>query len=493
MDWQKKILRDVFGWKRADGTRRYRTVYIEIPRKNGKSTFCAGIALYLLLGEEDLEPGAQIYSAAADTKQASIVFTEAQTMLLRSPLLSKRSQVYRRSLVRYSNRAGLRIPDGRYEVLSAEPKGKHGYNAYGIIIDELHEQPGRDLVDALVTSTGSRRQPIVFAITTAGWDRNSICWEYHERAQQILDGSLNLPSFYPVIFAVGEKDDWRDPSTWAKANPSLGIALKESVITEDAEIAKKTPTFENTFRRLHLNQWTEQETRFLPMESWDKCPKDPPDLEALKGRECFGGLDLSQTRDITALVLYWPDDHTVLPFFWIPEEQAHLKELRDGVPYLTWKAQGFVETTPGPVIDYRYIRQRVNEVFQQFKVHQINYDPANATQLALQLMDEDGHQNEMCLFRQGMLSMNEPTKRLEALVVSEQLRHGANPVLRWMATNAVAKVDPSGNVMLNKAKCQESKRRIDGLVALAMAIGGSIAPLESDEDSVYETRGLRTL
>ena len=293
--WQRdEIVRPLFGWKRADGTRRFRRAYIEIPRKNGKSTISAGIALALLM--LDAEPGVEVYSAAADRQQAAIVFDAASTMVQESPALAKFAEVYRRE---------IRVPklNGIYRVLSADAPTKHGLNAHGVIFDELHAQPNRELWDVLATSMGSRRQPMLVMITTAGYDRESICWEMHQYAQQVLRGDVDDPSFFAYIAAAEQEDDWTSPATWAKANPGLGVTVKRDYLEAEAQRAKQVPAYQNTFRRLHLNQWTSQESRWLDMTAWDRCGGELPDLS---GRVCYGGLDLASTTDIAALSLVFP-------------------------------------------------------------------------------------------------------------------------------------------------------------------------------------------
>lgn len=477
--WQRDdIIRPLFGWKRKDGTRLYRMAYIEVPRKNGKSTLAAGIALYLLFA--DGEAGAEIYSAAADRDQAAIVFETAKAMVEASPALKKRAKIYKRSIV---------VPRtaSSYKVLSADAPTKHGLNAHGIVFDELHAQPNRELWDVLATSTGAREQPLIVAITTAGYDRNSICWEQHDYARKVLDGVINDPSFFAYIAAADENDDWRDPRTWAKANPGLGVTVKKEYIEQEAKRAMEVPAYQNTFRRLHLNQWTQQDERWLDLAEWDaNAHLVVP--EKLKGQACYGGLDLASTTDIAALVLLFPREegtYDILPFFWIPEDNMREKENRDRVPYSTWVRQGFIYATPGNVIDYAAIRKKINELGAVYNIREIGHDPWNATQLALEL---NGDGFTMVPIRQGFASMSPPTKELLNLVLARKLRHGGNPVLRWMADSMVVKQDPAGNIKPDKSK---STARIDGMVALIMAIDR--ATRHREDKSVYEERGILTL
>lgn len=363
LPWQEHdVIRPLFGWKRPDGTRKYRTAYIEVPRKQGKSTLSAGIALYLLFADQ--EPGAEIYSAASDREQAAIVFELARDMVDRNPSLAKRSETYRRSIVVPSTASS-------YKVLSAESYTKHGINAHGIIFDELHAQPNRELWDVLTTSTGARRQPLIVTITTAGWDRNSICWEQHEYAEKVRDGIIEDPGFLPVIYNASNLD-WRTPEAWKKANPSLGVTVKPEFLETECRRAQEVPGYQNTFRRLYLDEWTTSEQRWLDMATWDACGEDV-DTATLEGRPCFAGLDLSSTLDITALVLAFPDatgGYDVMPYFWVPAENAQKRADRDRVPYPLWIQQGHIEATEGNVVDYDVIRTRINELNKRFNIRE---------------------------------------------------------------------------------------------------------------------------
>lgn len=455
-DWQaNNIIRPLFGWKRPDGTRRYRTAFIMIPRKAGKSTLAAGIGLYLLFA--DGEPGAEIYSAAADRDQAGIVFDMARGMVAASPMLEKRAESFKRSLV---------VPGtgSSYKVLSADAYTKHGLSAHGIIFDEVHAQPTRELWDVLTTSVGARRQPLTVAITTAGYDRHSLCFELYDYAVKVRDGVIDDPGFLPVIYEAGQDDDWKDPTTWRKAHPGIGVSVKEEFFAEECAKAQHLPAYENTFRRLYLNQWTEQDARWISLDTWDACNGALPDLE---GRECFAGLDLASTTDIAALVLVFPmpGGLFVMPFFWVPHEGMRRRSERDRVPYDAWVRDGLLEATEGDVIDYDVIRKRINDLAERYRIREIAVDRWNATQISTQLTS-DGF--EMVGFGQGMASMSGPMKELERRLLARELGHGGHAVLRWMAANVSARQDEAGNIKPDKAK---SSGRIDGIVATIMAIG----------------------
>lgn len=475
--WQRdEIIRPLFGWKRPDGTRRYRTVYVEVPRKNGKTTLMAGIGLYLLLA--DGEKGAEIYSAAGDKEQARLTFDLAKAMVEADPKLRSMAKVYRNSITFPKNGSS-------YKVISADAGTKHGFSAHGVLFDELHVQKDADLWDTLTTSVGARRQPVVLAITTAGtYDPESICWKLHQYALAVRDGRIEDDAFLPVIYAADPGADYRDPDTWAKANPGLGVSVKLDYLAGEAKRAEAEPSFENTFRRLHLNQWTQQVTRWIKIEDWDACKMERP---ALDGLACYGGLDLSTTTDISAFVLAFPpmDGRPLylLPHFWIPE--GKLANNGDRVPYELWERQGLLTVTDGDVVDYDRIRADINALGKRYSIEEIRYDAWNATQLANQLGEGDGF--HMTQVRQGW-SMNAPSKEFERLIVGGQLGHDGNAILHWMVSHVALRTDHNGNIKPDKAK---SAQRIDGVVASIMALSGTLTG--GAGPSVYTTRGLLTL
>lgn len=478
--WQREIVQNLFGWKRTvDGTRRYKRAYIFIPRKNGKSTLASGIGLYLLYA--DKEPGAEVYSAAADRDQASIVFDVAKQMVLASPDLAERSEVLKRVIF-------IRETHSVYRVLSADAPTKHGLNPHGIIFDELHAQRDRELWDVLTTGTGARRQSLTVALTTAGFDRQSICYELHQYAEKVRDGVIVDDSFLPVIYGAGAEDDWKLPDTWAKANPNLGVSVKLDYLAEEAARAAASPAYENTFKRLHLNIWTEQEDRYIPIDAWDGCGKAMDIAAAMRGRDCIAGIDLSTTTDLSAVVLLFPVDGSfyVLPFFFMPKENMPRREKQDRVPFSTWVRGGYVTATEGNVVDYDFIRAKINELGKVYNIREIAIDRWNATQLSTQLMG-DGF--EVTLFGQGFASLSAPTKHLLGLILSGKLVHDNNPVLRWQAANVAAEQDAAGNVKPSKKKSTE---RIDGIAALLNALGRAMVATESS-GSVYESRGFLEL
>lgn len=459
--WQQALLGCAFGWKQPNGLRRYREVFQYIPRKNGKTTQIGGLLNYVALC--DNEPGAQIYSAAADREQASLVYRQAKGMLLNHPELAGQCKIY-------SSYKSIEYPDNIiYKSLSAEADSKHGFNTHFVVIDELHAQANRNLVDVLLTGTGARLQPLVWYITTADFDRESICNEKHDYAAKVRDGIIQDKAFLPVIYEAKREDDWESPAVWRKANPNMGISISEDYLKRECERAKNSPTYLNTFKRLHLNIQTSSDVAWIPIEHWDACG-DAFNDEFLEGRKCFAGLDLSTTTDVSSLVMAFPpvkegDPTYVLPYFWIPGDSAEKREKRDRVPYQTWERQGYLTRTEGNVVDYRIIRRDIIRLSERFRIEEIAADRWNATQLLTDLMD-DGF--NVIQYGQGFRDMSAPTKDLEARVMSRNLKHNRHPVLRWMASNVMLKTDPAGNVKPDKAKSTE---RIDGIVALVMALG----------------------
>jgi len=479
--WQKKFIRKLFGYVNKDGTRRYRTAYLEIPRKNGKSELAAAIALYLLFA--DGEPGAEIYSAAADREQASLVFNAAATMVRKSKWLSGISRI-----VDSQKRIVFYKKNSFYRAISSEAYSKHGFNAHAVVYDELHVAPNRDLWDTLQTSMGARRQPLMLAITTAGYDRNSICWEVHEYARQVRDGVIKDPSFLPVIYSADPEDDWTDEKVWAKANPNLGVTIKLDFLRQECQRAKEIPAYQNTFRRLYLNQWTQQDTRWIDMEAWRECG-GKVDYEELANLRCWAGVDLSTTTDISSCALVFEPDSDgvvhVLSYNWVPRENIAARVRRDRVPYDLWAQQGHITATEGNVIDYDYIRIAItDEIKRRFPLLQVvGYDPWNATKWAIDLESEGVPVMEV---RQGFKTMSPACKELERLIIGRKLRHNNNPVLTWAMDNLVVAQDPAGNIKPAKDKSTE---RIDPAVAVIIAIS-TMLQSEAPEESAYESRGV---
>ena len=482
-EWQReKIIRPLFGTVNPDGARQYRTCYVELPRKNGKTTIASAIALYLLYA--DSEAGCEIYSAANDRQQAALVFNEAAAMVRQEHNLFNISKI-----IDSQKRIVYHRFNSFYCAISAEAYTKWGINAHGIIYDELHAAPDRDLWDTLTTSTGSRRQPLTLVITTAGFDRNSICWEQHNYALKVQNGIIEDPTFLPVIFSAPEDADWKDEKVWKSSNPALGTFRNIDEMRTLCKKAQETAALEMTFRRLYLNQWVNSVERWLPMDAWDAC-NGQVDVKSLQGRTCYAGLDLSSTTDLTALALVFAaDDGTcdVLTYFWIPGDTAIQKERKDRVPYRTWAKKGLITLTEGNVIDYKYIKHTLEKLREKYDIAEIAFDRWGATKLSQDLIDAGFL---MVPFGQGFASMSAPTKELMNLVLSKKIRHGGHPVLRWNCDNLVVRTDPAGNIKPDKEK---STQKIDGMVALTMAIDRASRHSKLVDTSIYEDHGMVTL
>lgn len=482
MDWQEQIIRDLFGILKPNGYRQFNTAYIEIPKKNGKSELAAAVALLLTCG--DGEQRAEVYGAAADRQQASIVFDVAADMVRMCPALNKRVKI-----LASQKRLIYEPTNSFYQVLSAEAYSKHGFNVHGVVFDELHSQPNRKLYDVLTKGSGdARMQPLFFLITTAGTDTHSICYEVHQKAQDIIDGRKIDPTFYPVIFGADDTEDWTSPKVWEKCNPSLGETIGMDKVKTACESAKQNPGEENSFRQLRLNQWVKQAVRWMPMDKWDKCAFAVNE-EQLQGRVCYGGLDLSSTTDITAFVLVFPpidedDKYIILPYFWIPEDTLDLRVKRDHVPYDVWERQGYLQTTEGNVVHYGFIEKFIEQLGKKYNIREIAFDRWGAVQMVQNL---EGMGFTVVPFGQGFKDMSPPTKELMKLTLEQKIAHGGHPVLRWNMDNIFIRTDPAGNIKADKEKSTE---KIDGAVATIMALDRAIRCGNDTSESVYDSRGI---
>lgn len=482
IDWQEQIIRDIFGILKPNGYRQFNTAYVEIPKKQGKSELAAAVALLLCCA--DGEERAEVYGCAADRQQAAIVFDVAADMVRMNPALKKRCKI-----LASQKRLIYEPTNSFYQVLSADAYSKHGFNVSGVIFDELHTQPNRKLYDVMTKGSGdARTQPLYFLITTAGTDEHSICYQVHQKALDIMEGRKHDPRFYPIIYGADREEDWSDPEVWKKANPSLGVTVAMEKVKDAYNSAKENPAEENTFRQLRLNQWVKQDVRWMPMDKWDACAF-PVDPNQLRGRPCYGGLDLSSTTDITAFVLVFPplDDSegfTLLPYFWIPEDNVDLRVRRDHVPYDIWKQQGFLQTTEGNVVHYGFIEHFIEELGKKYNIREIAFDRWGAVEMVQNL---EGMGFTVVPFGQGFKDMTPPTKELMRLTLEKKIAHGGQLVLRWMMDNIYIRTDPAGNIKPDKAKSTE---KIDGVVATIMGLDRAIRNGGGDGDSVYDNRGL---
>lgn len=498
--WQQFVLSMAFGWQvyqaeYGEWFRRFRQVYLEVARKNGKSTLAAGVALYLL--DADQEPGAEVYCAATKRDQARIAWAEAKRMVQSSAFLRRRIR---------SGRDNLHILNtaSKLEPLGRDTDSMDGLNVHGGIVDELHAHKNRETWDLLDTATGSRRQSLLFGITTAGVDRQSLCWALHQHTEKVVEGTIQDDAFFGLIYTldqrkedatgnvVEEGDDWENEAVWIKANPNLGVSKKLDDLKRKANTAREMPTAQNSFLQRELNTWTQATVRWVNAAKWLACGQAISE-DGLRGRSCYGGLDLSSTSDITAFVLVFPpltneDPYQLLCRFWVPEETMKERSKRDRVLYDAWVRQGYIMATPGNVIDYEFILAEIDELAQRYDIREIAFDRWGAAQIQTKLQVMGG-EDWLIQFGQGFASMNAPTKELERLIGGGRLAHGGNPVLTWMAGNVVASKDAAGNIKPDKAKSSE---KIDGIVALIMALDRATRE-KPDDGSVYDEQDIKVL
>ena len=485
LPWQEQLIRDIFGIVKPDGNRQFRTAFVEICKKVGKSELAAAIALYLLYA--DNEPSAEVYGVAADRQQASIVFDVAKQMVEMSPALMKRSKLMgaTKRIVNYGNA-------GYYQVLFAEVGGKHGFSVRGLVFDEIHTQPNRQLYDVLTKgSSDARQNPLHFIITIAGNDRHSIAYELHTKAVDILEGRRVDPTFYPVVYGLKDDEDWEDETNWYKVNPSLGYTVDVERLRDAYREAKQNPADEITFKWLRCNMWVSSTVAWIPDAIYMRG-NEAIDMASLEGRDCYAGLDLSSTGDITALVLIFPprdedEKFVLLPYFWIPEETIPRRVKANSVPYDIWEKQGHLLATEGNVIHYDFIEKFICDLAEKYHILEIAVDRWNATHM-IQNLEDAGF--TMVPFGQGFASMSTPTKEFYRLLMEGQIVHAGHPVLRWMAGNVVIETDAAENIKVTKAK---SKEKIDGIVASIMALDRCLRNQGEQQGSVYDQRGILIL
>ncbi len=458
-EWQKDILRKLFDTRLKDGRRQYREAGIWIPRKNAKTELAAAIAAcFLFLDDQQGE----IYSAAAEREQAGIIFKKLQHMIESSDLLRDRVKIIPTQKRIIHKKTGT-----VFASLSSDHASKHGYNPSVVIGDEIHCWHRRELWTALTSGSATRGEPLFLTITTAGnRDDEALEWELYEYACKVRDGSVDDPTFLPVIYEIKKGEDWLDEEVWKRVNPALGDFNSLEAMQQAAAKAQVNTRLENDFRRLHLNEHTQQTTRWLSLDKWNACRDDRP-IE--KGDQVCGGLDLASTTDIAAWCLAAPRDkgYAVKWKFFIPQDRMTEIEKNDRVPYTQWVREGHVIATPGGAIDYQVIIDEILKDFEDYVLDFCGYDSWNATNTA-QKLEAEGLQ--MVKVTQSLAQLSEPTKDFERAVLEGQLQHGGNPVATWMAGNCECYTDASGNIRPIKPKHGQSAKKIDGLVAAIMAI-----------------------
>lgn len=470
--WEIAVVANLYGWqsKTNPGVNRYHHALVYVPRKNGKTPLAAGILLYQLFHGGDI--GAEIYGAAKEYKQACLVWQHAYGFVLQNEELKKRCQ-NGKGLYKGQSRAivlGEEDLFSAYKPICADDDAAQGFNANAVVLDELHTQPDDKLINALETSLSGRANPLFVAITTADYDRPaSPCNDMRQYAIQVRDGLIPDQRFLPVIFEADKDDDWQDPAVWYKANPNLGISKRLDYMEAQCEKAKRSPAKLNAFLRFDLNVITSNETRWLNRGDWDACAADYKP-EHLAEMECFGGFDLASTIDMTAFVLMAKDDDDIFwlyPWYWVPEGQVEREREERKGHYWRWVQDGYLNSTPGNMADYGWIRKDVSTIAGSVPFHWIGFDPWNARQFEGQL-EEDGF--EIVEYRQGYKTLSTPTKYLEGLVTSKRLRHPNHPILNWNIDNVFVQSDENENMRPIKNPKQGTEGKIDGVMATLMAL-----------------------
>jgi phage terminase large subunit-like protein len=477
--WQTFVIGSLYGWKRTDGLRRFRTSYVEVARKNGKSVLLAGTALYALVADGEL--GSHVYAAATTRDQARIIFGEAERMVDASPALRSR-------ITRTVNNLAVMPTSSWFRPLSADATKMDGLNVHFAAVDEVHEHPNPEIIQKLNTATGARREPLIFEITTAGYNRQSVCFQHHEFSVKVLERSVPVEasdSWFAYIATIDEGDDWTNPNIWIKANPSLGVTVKADDLKRQVDEAREMPAQQNAIRRLRLNEWTEQATRWIDMGVWADGA-EPFNEDELIGRTCYGGLDLARVKDLSSLALVFPPEQPdekvkIIWRHWCPQEDILQRVRRDRAPYTNWRDHGWLIATEGNTTDFKFLEAEILELATRFNILEMAYDRTFAGELVRNLQDEG---ISMVEFGQGFLSMGPAAAEFMRLLISRSLRHGGNPVATWCASNVSVRRDPAGNEKPDKDRSTE---RIDAIVSALMAVGRLQA---AQGGSVYEDRGL---
>ena len=465
--WQAFIVWNLFGFLNPDGSRRFTRAYVEVPRKNGKSTFSSAVMLYGLIA--DGESAAQIYSAATKLEQAMMVFGESVRVCQNVGWL--RDEL---SVNNSTNNRRIVYGQSIYRPLEWSPDKQDGLNTHFAVIDEYHAHPNDGLYNVLRNSMGARRQPLLFTITTAGFNRESPCYKHRNYCASVLSGAIKDDALFSVIYTLDEGDDWTDSKNWAKANPNWGVSVYprqlEQALTEAKEFVHK----EVEFKTKLLNVWTDTALTWINDSTWMECA-EAGEVDGI----CYGGLDLASTGDFCAFSLYFPEYSAIRTWYFLPSEAAYRRKDAAGASIRQWIADGQIIATDGNVTDYSYIKAKIIELAQQYDIKDIAFDRFNASQLVIDLQNEG---ITMFPFGQGFISMSSPTKELERLVKDSQLKHDGNPVTRWMMGNILLKSDPAGNIKIDKAK---SGDKVDGPVSIVMALGTAMQDAAKEKESDF--------
>lgn len=476
--WQQFIIWNIFGWKLADGTRRFRYAYIEVARKNGKTALSAGIGLYMLYADGENRP--EVYSAATTIKQAKICFEDAREIVLNTDL--------KRYLNVYKHSVEYPLKSGCFQALSSEDGTHDGLNPSCAIIDEYHAHRDSGMFDVIKSAFGARKQPLMFIITTAGKSRNCACYAYRRNVINVIQSVSQDDKLFGIIYTQDSQEEWDQPGKWVKSNPNLGVSFSVDYLIGEINDAKNRPEAVRNVMTKNVNLWVDAEKTWILNEMWMKCGGVTP-IDSLKGCKCWGGIDLSNVSDVTAFVLLFNenDKFQLLPFFWIPEEKMLEKIRKENINYDLWVRDGYVKVTPGNVLDYGFVKADILKIISDFNLQSTSYDRWNSSQIIIELQDEGMKLNQ---FGQGYGSMSSPTKQFEVLVLTEKLEHFNNQVLSWMLASTLVTTDPAGNIKPDK---QKSSQKIDGIVASIMALGEWMTAQADKSANPYSNRGLRIL
>lgn len=480
-DWQAFKLYVQYGWKRNNGKRRFRQSYLDVGRKNGKTTFAGGESLYNMIADGEI--ASEVYTVATTYPQASICFKETKLLLNNSPQIKSKLEIWSKAITQEST-------GSTFMPLHSKSDNLDGLNPSFAIIDEYHAHPNNDMFEIIDSGMGARFQPMLSIITTAGFNKTSPCFRYRDVASKVLHGILEQDDMFALIYCMDKDDDWENPDMWRKSNPNINISFETEYLLDRYKATKNDPSKLVPFKTKNLNLWVDAEDTWLLDDDWMACDQGEIDL---KGCECTAGLDLSSTRDLTALSYCFvlPDGMVAYKWmFYMPEDNVQKRVKEDRVPYDMWIEQGYITTTPGNVTDYDYIHADILKNMEIYKVKKQAYDRWNSSQMISNLIEEGAN---MMPFGQGYASMNAPTKEFEMLVYTRKLNHMGNPVMRWMISNAVISMDAAGNKKIDKKR---SREKVDGPVAAVMALGQQMTPSTDDKpdlNKIYGERGIRTL
>ena len=483
--WQVFCTMMIFGWKvRKTGYRRFRYADVIIPRKNGKSTYAAGLALACMM--IDGEMGAEIYSAGTDREQASVVWDTAKNIAEKSPLISQFLWIGKKAIAMESTASS-------FKPLSRELKNKDGSNPHMAVCDERHAWLKNDMFEVLKSGLGARRQPLIFTITTAGRDVNVPYFQQMEYLADILRGKIQQDNQFVMIFAPDEGDDWRDPKTWRKVNPGIGTACSLDYIKSECDEAqKKGGTIEVNFKTKNLNIWVNAPDIWISDDQVKAC-NYRTDRESLQGKKCYAGLDIASHVDINALALFFPYEphHPVIMHYWIPSKKINDPDHKDVVDYWQWKEDGWIHSMPGEILDTDMMSADIAKILRQYNIQNLSFDPYKAYHGIIQNLQKDGLGEILDEFPQGIKTMSEPTKKVEGLIAGADMDLMGDPVIRWMFGNVVLYRDPNDNIKVHKGK---SRNKIDGVVALINAVGGWMSKEAAEAGNmIYTSHELRSL